>query len=466
MTDKTLNGGPTKRFFVSMLTRDIELDDAILDLIDNSVDGAMRNSGNQNSKFPYQGFRVELDISEAGFAISDNCGGIPDDRLEAAFRLGRPLSELDADLPTIGMYGIGMKRSIFKMGLEAFVESSSSDGVRKVTYSRKWLDDDTENSDNEWELEIERGRARKKHGVDVIIPTLRSDIKRSFSNIKFIEEVKSKISSHFGYIILRGFQIKVNGNEIKPNTLQLYYYNGRKNNINPYDYVTHKNGVRIRVTVGFYRPLPRQEEIDDDQESSFSKSDAGISVICNDRVILPNDTTFRTGWGTRTVPRFHNQFMAISGLISFVSNDANALPVSTTKSGIEMESEVYDHALTYCAEGIKIFTAFTNKWKGQVSNTAEFFEKAKPADPVLEMRLAESSHGKSVRKEGSRFKPTLPTPNKPKKNERRISFSRPISEIDLVSEYLFNEVKGAREAGEVGIECFERSLQLARETAS
>jgi hypothetical protein len=33
---------PTKRFFVSMLTRDIALDDAILDLLDNCLDGVTR----------------------------------------------------------------------------------------------------------------------------------------------------------------------------------------------------------------------------------------------------------------------------------------------------------------------------------------------------------------------------------------------------------------------------------------
>ncbi len=39
---ETVWGGPTKRFFVSMLTRDIRLSDALLDLIDNCVDGAAR----------------------------------------------------------------------------------------------------------------------------------------------------------------------------------------------------------------------------------------------------------------------------------------------------------------------------------------------------------------------------------------------------------------------------------------
>jgi len=35
---------PTKQFFVSMLTRDINLADAILDLLDNCLDGALRRA--------------------------------------------------------------------------------------------------------------------------------------------------------------------------------------------------------------------------------------------------------------------------------------------------------------------------------------------------------------------------------------------------------------------------------------
>src|SRR4051794_40593306 len=41
------HANPTKRFFVRMITRDITLDDCILDLIDNSVDGAWRSEDSQ-----------------------------------------------------------------------------------------------------------------------------------------------------------------------------------------------------------------------------------------------------------------------------------------------------------------------------------------------------------------------------------------------------------------------------------
>src|SRR5438874_13660935 len=93
--------GPTKRFFVSMLTRDIELKDAILDLLDNCVDGAMRSrrsatAGNENA---YAGFYAKITVSQDGFEIKDNCGGIPRDIAEnSAFVLGRPDMSRDADL--------------------------------------------------------------------------------------------------------------------------------------------------------------------------------------------------------------------------------------------------------------------------------------------------------------------------------------------------------------------------------
>jgi hypothetical protein len=64
----TIYGGPTKRFFVSMLTRDIELKDAILDLLDNCVDGAMRLRKKQlDQATPFKGLAAELKISRRSF---------------------------------------------------------------------------------------------------------------------------------------------------------------------------------------------------------------------------------------------------------------------------------------------------------------------------------------------------------------------------------------------------------------
>src|SRR5260370_41108554 len=83
---------------------------------------------------PYEGFRAELHFAKDGFQIRDNCGGISRKLAEeSAFRLGRPRSvdRTEKDIPTVGTYGIGMKRAIFKMGREwEVISRSRKDGFR------------------------------------------------------------------------------------------------------------------------------------------------------------------------------------------------------------------------------------------------------------------------------------------------------------------------------------------------
>ena len=71
---------PTKEFFVSMLTRDISIEDCILDLIDNSVDAAWESEGGSlpgiEPSSRLDGYTVELTIRPDKFEIRDNCGGL------------------------------------------------------------------------------------------------------------------------------------------------------------------------------------------------------------------------------------------------------------------------------------------------------------------------------------------------------------------------------------------------------
>ena len=72
-------GSPTKEFFVEMLTRDIELNDAILDLLDNCLDGVVRSCPERKKLEDdqyYRSYCAEINISKDSFTIRDNCGGI------------------------------------------------------------------------------------------------------------------------------------------------------------------------------------------------------------------------------------------------------------------------------------------------------------------------------------------------------------------------------------------------------
>src|SRR6185437_7743166 len=132
---------PTKKFFMTMLTRDIALMDAIMDLLDNCIDGVHRQNKRkgviQNS---YEGFYSEIIINQNEFILKDNCGGIPlNVAKNYAFKMGRSDEYHDDDnLETVGKYGIGMKRAIFKMGIEAEVISFHEDDLFKVRIPDTW----------------------------------------------------------------------------------------------------------------------------------------------------------------------------------------------------------------------------------------------------------------------------------------------------------------------------------------
>ncbi|RMA41805.1 ATP-binding protein [Rhodophyticola porphyridii] len=461
MTEETpaeLFGGPTKRFFVSMLTRDIELDDAILDLVDNCIDGAMRTtSAALDSDKPYAGFRADLTVTPEKFEISDNCGGIPSDYIEEAFQLGRPNIKKDGDLPTVGMYGIGMKRAIFKMGKTATVFSNADDGAFHVDYSAQWLNPEN----TEWTLPISRqGRKNGDNGVRILVSDLKDEISKAFSNKSFLNRLMAGIQDHFGYLMQKGFEVSVNGVDLVPKTLGLYTSaHSGESEIRPFDYSGLFDSVEIRVTVGFFRALVREAEIDKETEAPVDAEAAGISVVCNDRVILLGDRTIKTGWGDAGVPRYHPQFRSIAGLIEFRSNDAEKLPISTTKRGLDAGSDVYFAARKAVTEGLKTFTSFTNRFKGIESEANEFFAKSARSDVKTTIRLAQE-HGTQVRgANAKKYVPVLPEPTN-KESRKRISFIRPDDEVRAVSEYLFQD--SGQQPSIVGAECFDRFLKEAR----
>src|SRR5262245_14324304 len=116
---------PTKEFFVRMLTRDITVDDCILDLIDNSVDGAWRSEGSRpmglSDESDLSKYVIRILAQRERFTISDNCGGMTlDDAINHAFSFGRPADQ-EVDEYSIGVYGIGMKRAVFKLGAKILI---------------------------------------------------------------------------------------------------------------------------------------------------------------------------------------------------------------------------------------------------------------------------------------------------------------------------------------------------------
>jgi Histidine kinase-, DNA gyrase B-, and HSP90-like ATPase len=477
-TSEMINAAPAKNFFVEMLTRDIELEDAILDLLDNCVDGIQRTiKDNQSTEKPYQNFWAKINFSGEYFQLEDNCGGIPINvAKDYAFRMGRPInaSDKDKDVYTIGTYGIGMKRAIFKMGRSSYILSQTVDDSFKVSINSEWLD-----SDNNWDLPLElTSRSEKQNGTLIHITHLRDGIAQGFSSEQstLMNSLIRKISQHYSHIISKGFSILVNEKEVAIQPLN-FFWEGASKMINqsedviaPFLYKAKQDGVDVEVAVGLYRPTASQDELDDDKEGKRRSSDsAGWTIICNDRVVVYCDKTLLTGWGEATVPNYHPQFSGISGIVSFHSKDTSKLPLTTTKRGVDASSEIYLYIKGYMREGLKLFIAYTNKWKEDIAkerrrtndieyiSSTEIFSGLIPEEAWKPLRRG----GKKFYDE-KKYVPKLPIPPsrdsalKPKK----IIFSRPNQEIQLVSEYLFEDSEHT--PSEVGDESFNVVLREAK----
>ena len=68
--ERTIDVMPTKELFIDILTRDISLIPAIIDLVDNSADGAKRLR--KNGSFKGLWVRIEISPEEFGKFIGDD----------------------------------------------------------------------------------------------------------------------------------------------------------------------------------------------------------------------------------------------------------------------------------------------------------------------------------------------------------------------------------------------------------
>lgn len=462
-----VNATPSKKFFVSMLTRDIELKDAILDLLDNCVDGILRQldtSPVTNKQKPYENFWARINISGKSFSIEDNCGGINKSIAEdSAFRLGRVDLERDKDIPTVGMYGIGMKRSIFKMGRKATISSKHNKSSYYVEILPDWLDDD----DNWYLPLIDKQNLLEEDGTRILVENLHENIATQLDSKEFDKDLREDISHFFAIILGKGFRVFLNDKEITLSDFRILFYKDfdDSNQIQPYVYKGKVKGVSIEVVVGFYVHLASTAEAEKEEEDGKDKpsrktENAGWTVICNDRVVLYKDRTRLTGWGLRDIPHYHPQFSAISGTVIFKSNNSLMLPLGTTKRNIDTSSPIYYRALDRMMEGVKLFTNFTNKWKGMERDTYDSFKKMELAEPSeIIKKVKKWSKVKNSSDDEKKFMPKLPEPSKAT-TQRRIAFYKPITQIKTLAEFFFEDIEAT--PSEVGEKSFDEALKKAR----
>ena len=265
---RKINVYPTKSFFIQTLVKDIQLIDAFLDLIDNSIDSYIENNISELRL-------ISISSSNEKIVIDDNCGGIKkEDIYDKVFRFGKTTERRGK---TIGVYGIGMKRAIFKMGKSILIESNDGNNYFAVKIDEDWL-----NEEENWELDFKKeerseGPSFTKITITNLYPNISDELITTFEN-----QLRKRIKDTYSIFIENNFIIKVNGIPVEPYDFSFLY----NNEFIPFHKKYTFGEVIAEIYAGFTPPPDRE------RDEIF-----GWYVFCNNRLVIKNDTSSKTGWG-------------------------------------------------------------------------------------------------------------------------------------------------------------------------
>lgn len=369
----------SKAFFIDMLTRDITLEDCILDLLDNAVDGAKKRSGPTSGSRKYAGTTATIEFTKDFFQIVDNGSGISITEAEKyAFRFGHEELDKKTTAHVIGAYGIGMKRAMFKLG--NLVHLSTSTGKESFVLNLNVANWKKE-KDPVWRFPLTKVVAAGttvERGTEIRIREPHPEISERLTNPRFENMLRRVIQRDYGYILSQGFEVTLNGVKLKAEIPEFRQSDDLAPGVA--NEVVRKVGIRVKAGLAEAPPD------DTSAEAGSPKADRwGWYVVCNDRVVVSGDKSALTGWGVDNVPSWHPQYNGFLGIVEF-NGPAAELPWLTTKRNVDPTHPAYVRALVKMKEMTTIFTAYTNRRKGS-AKVAKATEKAAPKVPVTQFSM-------------------------------------------------------------------------------
>jgi hypothetical protein len=393
-----VDASPTKRFFIDIVTRDISIIAAILDLVDNSIDSAlsMRPDGD------FSGIAVDIIATATEFSIVDSCGGIGVEKAkEYVFRMGRPEEVLSAP-GSIGQFGVGMKRALFKLGSSFIVSSvTDHDDFTVEIDADRWFSAD----DWTFPMTVHDFDSSSASGTTLIVGDLHRGVQEAFENFKFQDELFDELRSRHRLAIGNGLEITLNHVPITSADSTVAMSDLVKPSMRSFT-VSAPDGGQLSVTIVAGVASQASEGIDEDGEpeaQARAAADAGWLVFGNGRLLLANDKTRLTGWGSgrNKIPQYHNQFARFRGFVYMKSLDANAIPWNTMKTNVDPDSPIWTQVLEQMIEAARPVIDLLNHAKIErqlaTSNMATpIIDALKLTTPISAVDVVEAQFSMSI----------------------------------------------------------------------
>ena len=444
---------PKKRLFIDILTKDISIHDCILDLLDNAVDSYTRNEINEKRE-------IQLNFDKNELSVFDNCGGIDKERLkEEVFRFGA--KDFLNNVPTIGVYGIGLKRSIFKLGeLIVFETDDGKDYCKLEIDVNDWLNKKDEKGKDIWSLELTETSETKltrseKAYTKIKVKNLRYETIETFVP-RFETNLKKTIKIYYSRYIQKdqidffvndekqsGFEIKIKASDdFKPVKVEDEY-----------------EGVRITIFCWLDLRKKRTEKEPGRQ---------GWNVFMNERLVIFDDTSEDTGWsgGQPLLPKFHSIYNQFRGVVLLNTNDPSKLPIKTSKTRFSKEGKIYHHLLNLMVKVARPFIVFLsdkyNKQKEKIDEKEDELLVSIDKDSKEEKEIIETSIDDTKTEYQSTFTPPeTAIVIRPSIPQSTISFKKPKRQVEIMKKVL--KVQTNWEVGEKTFDNYWKSEGLDEE---
>ncbi|WP_213385063.1 ATP-binding protein [Acinetobacter pittii] len=319
---------PTKEYLVNGITKDVTIEECIFDLIDNSIDAYSRKENELVSDF--NKYTIEINLSKNHFSIKDYGKGI---KLEAlineTLRFGTKTSH---HTTSIGFYGIGLNRALFKLGKDINISSETNDNRSFVK-----LDVDIFLRDNNnWTLPISTEKKTGSQGTIIEIKKLYEEVNDYFSNPELIKLFRNKVSLRYSQFLNKNLIIKVNNENIKNTAISIRSTSGFQSLNKEFAY----KGIKVIIEVGQSSRHFFTYEKSYDKEKNATLNECGWFVYCNDRTVKLFDLTSDTGWNSKP----HSEHTGFIGKVHFIGS-AGKLPWNTSKTDVDLNNEIYKKAL-------------------------------------------------------------------------------------------------------------------------
>lgn len=427
---------PSKRLFISLITRDITLEDAILDLIDNSINSLIIDSGVAllklfdeivGGEFQFEQakrkYEINIKISSECVEVIDNCGGIKIEHgKNSVFRLGRPAYSKSKD--TLSVYGIGLKRALFKIGNQVSITSNFGDGGFLVGFNvKEWGEKKLSNGEDDWTLPFEEKPKPTpiSYQTNINIHDLNTDIKERMKHPNFLDSLERRIRETYSFFTGNLCKISLNGKQIEHQPLTFGTAQGLRRSAEKFT----EYGCGVHIFAGL---APRED---------WRYDQAGWYIFCNGRAVLFADKSKLTGWSNGG-PGYVSKYRGFKGLVFFFSENPEKLPWTTTKTDINEEAMIFQRAFSRMLSAARpVFTFLNSIYDTDETEAAQ----ARSASEAISSSTFTHIVGAP--------KSTFSAPKGTKPSTVTAQFPMKIDDLELVRQFLRRPSLSAREAAQI-----------------